>query len=119
MYRQLSGSFGGSYSLFADAPVLKSLTLAGVLDAIPDTISFARKYRDAGAINPAIFPDIRNVTILEKTPSTLPAPASCTENSIARISYQDADGHTYDFAFGMNWQGVISDERVMKYGKKP
>ena len=33
--------------------------------------------------------------------------------------YQDADGHTYDFAFGMNWQGVISDERVMKYGKKP
>ena len=94
MYRQLSGSFGGSYSLFADAPVLKSLTLAGVLDAIPDTISFARKYRDAGAINPAIFPDIRNVTILEKTPSTLPAPASCTENSIARISYQDADGHS-------------------------
>ena len=33
--------------------------------------------------------------------------------------YQDAYGHTYDFAFGMNWQGVISDERVMKYGKKP
>ena len=29
--------------------------------------------------------------------------------------YQDADGHTYDFAFGMNWSGVISDERVKKY----
>ena len=29
--------------------------------------------------------------------------------------YQDADGHTYDFAFGMNWNGVINDERVKKY----
>jgi len=29
--------------------------------------------------------------------------------------YQDADGHTYDFAFGMNWKGVINDERVKKY----
>ena len=29
--------------------------------------------------------------------------------------YRDADGHDYDFAFGMNWSGVISDERVKKY----
>ena len=29
--------------------------------------------------------------------------------------YQDADGNTYDFAFGLNWQGVINDERVKKY----
>ena len=29
--------------------------------------------------------------------------------------YQDADGHTYDFAFGLNWGGVINDERVKKY----
>lgn len=29
--------------------------------------------------------------------------------------YQDADGHVYDFAFGMNWSGVINDERVKKY----
>ena len=30
----------------------------------------------------------------------------------------DADGNTYDFAFGMNWNGVINDARVRKYGKK-
>ena len=30
--------------------------------------------------------------------------------------YQDADGHAYDFAFGMNWSGVIKDDRVKKYG---
>ena len=29
--------------------------------------------------------------------------------------YQDADGNTYDFAFGLNWQGVIKDERVKNY----
>jgi beta-glucosidase len=29
--------------------------------------------------------------------------------------YVDAEGNTYDFAFGLNWNGVISDERVEKY----
>lgn len=29
--------------------------------------------------------------------------------------YIDADGHAYDFAFGMNWSGVINDSRVQKY----
>ena len=29
--------------------------------------------------------------------------------------YQDADGNSYDFAFGLNWQGVIKDERVKNY----
>ena len=29
--------------------------------------------------------------------------------------YRDADGNTYDFAFGLNWSGVIHDDRVKKY----
>lgn len=31
--------------------------------------------------------------------------------------YVDEDGHRYDFAFGMNWSGVISDARVSRYGR--
>ncbi len=31
------------------------------------------------------------------------------------ICYRDADGHTYDFGFGMNWKGVINDARTTKY----
>ncbi len=31
------------------------------------------------------------------------------------ISYTDAEGHTYDFGFGMNWKGVIHDARTAKY----
>lgn len=29
--------------------------------------------------------------------------------------YKDADGNIYDFAFGLNWSGVIKDSRVEKY----
>ena len=29
----------------------------------------------------------------------------------------DSEGNSYDFAFGLNWKGVISDERVNKYKK--
>lgn len=29
--------------------------------------------------------------------------------------YVDSNGNTYDFAFGLNWNGVINDERVEKY----
>jgi beta-glucosidase len=31
------------------------------------------------------------------------------------LCYTDADGHTYDFGFGMNWKGVIHDARTAKY----
>lgn len=31
--------------------------------------------------------------------------------------FVDSDGNTYDFAFGMNWGGVINDARVTKYKK--
>ena len=33
--------------------------------------------------------------------------------------YVDANGNTYDFAFGMNWSGVINDERVATYTQAP
>lgn len=29
--------------------------------------------------------------------------------------YVDAAGNKYDFAFGLNWSGVINDSRVQKY----
>ncbi|MEP7111014.1 MAG: glycoside hydrolase family 3 N-terminal domain-containing protein [Ferruginibacter sp.] len=31
------------------------------------------------------------------------------------VCYTDATGNTYDFGFGMNWKGVIKDERTKKY----
>ena len=29
--------------------------------------------------------------------------------------YVDTNGSKYDFGFGLNWQGTINDERVIKY----
>jgi beta-glucosidase len=29
--------------------------------------------------------------------------------------YTDSEGNSYDFAFGLNWSGVINDDRVNKY----
>ncbi|TVZ15478.1 glycoside hydrolase family 3 protein [Maribacter sp. MAR_2009_72] len=29
--------------------------------------------------------------------------------------YTDADGNSYDFAYGLNWNGIINDARVKKY----
>ena len=30
--------------------------------------------------------------------------------------YVDSNGNVYDFAFGLNWSGKISDHRTKKYG---
>jgi beta-glucosidase len=29
--------------------------------------------------------------------------------------HQDSEGHRYDFGFGMNWKGAISDARTQQY----
>lgn len=29
--------------------------------------------------------------------------------------YRDADNNVYEFAFGLNWSGVIEDERTERY----
>ncbi|MDH8677020.1 glycoside hydrolase family 3 N-terminal domain-containing protein [Fusibacter bizertensis] len=35
------------------------------------------------------------------------------------VSYTDSEGNIYDFAFGLNWAGVIDDARTAKYGVAP
>ncbi len=32
--------------------------------------------------------------------------------------YKDSEGHVYDFGYGLNWKGVISDSRTARYKKK-
>jgi beta-glucosidase len=34
------------------------------------------------------------------------------------IPYKDANGHLYDFGYGLNWKGVIKDARTEKYKVK-
>ena len=76
------------------------------------------------------YPDVIAEIILGKTePSGLlvfqqPASMEAVEAQVDDVPrdlecYVDAAGNTYDFAFGLNWSGVIDDERVKTYSADP
>ncbi len=55
-------------------------------------------------------------------PMQLPADMKTVEEQYEDVPhdmkcYVDADAHAYDFAFGLNWSGVINDTRTTKYHK--
>ena len=54
-------------------------------------------------------------------PMQLPANMKTVELQMEDVPYDmdcyvDANGNSYDFAYGLNWSGRISDDRVAKYG---
>ncbi len=57
-----------------------------------------------------VFQQPVNMEVVEAQLSDVPRDMEC---------YVDAAGNTYDFAFGMNWAGVIDDERTQKYSAEP
>ena len=57
-------------------------------------------------------------------PIQIPASMDAVEASLEDVPrdcecHVDTAGNTYDFAFGMNWSGVIDDDRVATYKKEP
>lgn len=57
-----------------------------------------------------VFQQPKDMAAVEAQQEDVPRDLEC---------YVDANGNTYDFAFGMNWSGVIDDERVEKYSAAP
>jgi beta-glucosidase len=56
-------------------------------------------------------------------PLQMPADMNAVEKQLEDVPhdmqpYKDADGHVYDFGFGLDWKGVISDSRTLKYRKQ-
>ncbi|MFC5703944.1 glycoside hydrolase family 3 N-terminal domain-containing protein [Cohnella faecalis] len=56
-------------------------------------------------------------------PFQLPASMKTVEEQLEDVphdmeAYVDSVGHAYDFAYGLNWNGVIRDARTDKYAKK-
>jgi beta-glucosidase len=67
----------------------------------------------AGQIEPSAllpFQMPANMETVEKQYEDVPHDMEC---------HVDAEGNTYDFAYGLNWSGVIQDERVAKYKVAP
>lgn len=53
-------------------------------------------------------------------PFQMPADMKTVEEQFEDVArdmtpYTDSEGNVYDFAFGLNWSGVVSDDRVSKY----
>ena len=69
--------------------------------AIMETISGANE--PSGLLPMQLPADMRTV---EEQYEDVPRDMRC---------HKDTDGNTYDFAFGLNWSGVISDARTEKY----
>ena len=57
-----------------------------------------------------VFQQPKDMLVVEAQDSDVPRDMEC---------YVDANGNTYDFAFGLNWAGVINDERVATYSQAP
>ncbi len=57
-------------------------------------------------------------------PLQMPADMKTVENQFEDVAFDmtchtDTRGNTYDFGFGLNWSGIISDARTSKYGRRP
>jgi beta-glucosidase len=55
-----------------------------------------------------------------RLPMQMPASMSAVEKQAEDVPqdmpcHQDSEGHRYDFGFGMNWKGAISDARTQQY----
>ncbi|MBR1710233.1 MAG: hypothetical protein IJ719_15630 [Clostridia bacterium] len=83
----------GSYSFFADAPVLSPVTVPAFLHLLPEIRTFSAKYAESGmSVAPDIFPEINNVTVLDAEQSDLPAPENCADNAVAIIQFENDAG---------------------------
>lgn len=56
-------------------------------------------------------------------PMQMPAHMKTVEEQLEDVAHDmechvDSEQHMYDFAYGLNWSGVIRDERTMKYAKR-
>ena len=91
IYEQTGG--GQLYQLYADAPVMESCTLDAFLSTVHDIREYAAKYYSLGImLDPSVLPDMNQVKVVTKKPSSLLCPASCPDNSIACISYRNDSG---------------------------
>lgn len=73
---------------------------AAVLDIISGRV-------EPSGLLPAQFP--RDMATVERQYEDVPFDMEC---------HVDSEGNTYDYAFGLNWSGVIHDWRTEKYGRK-
>lgn len=106
-----------------DKPVIAVVTLKN-----PMVMAELEPYADALVVEYGVSPQaVADVLTGAFTPEgllpiQLPADMDTVERQQEDVAfdmtcYRDSEGHTYDFGFGMNFDGVIQDERTRRYCK--
>jgi beta-glucosidase len=77
-----------------------------------------------GVMDQAIMDVLSGVEPSGLLPVQMPANMQTVEKQLEDVPHDmkvhvDSEGNGYDFAFGLNWKGVIKDKRVSRYKKKP
>jgi len=98
---RLTDWFRGKYELYK-AEFARATSLAG---GSPFESFTNRSYK--GKTTVAV--NIQDMKTVEEQMEDVPRDMKC---------YTDSEGNTYDFAFGMNWSGIINDARIAKYKNK-
>lgn len=107
-----------------DKPVIVSMAVKN-----PVVFSELEPYADAILVDFGVSPDAVLDVITGRyeptglLPVQMPADMESVEAQNEDCAFDmrvftDSEGHAYDFAYGMNYSGVISDERTMKYRRK-
>lgn len=91
----------GEFEPYMDGILVR---FASSVQSVLDILS--GKYEPSGLLPVQMPADMATV---EKQREDVPHDMEC---------YRDTEGDIYDFAFGLNWKGVIKDARTDKYGKK-
>ena len=91
----------------------------------PDMYGESALYRKLGYMPAKTSKELNNSMSGRYEPSALlpcqlPADMKTVEEQCEDLPfdiecYVDSEGNTYDFAFGMNWSGVIKDKRVKRW----
>ena len=106
-----------------DKPVVTVVTLKN-----PMVMAELEPYTDALLVEYGVAPqavvDVLTGTFTPEglLPVQIPADMDTVERQCEDVAfdmtcYRDSEGHTYDFGFGMNFDGVIRDERTRRYCK--
>ncbi|MBS6561103.1 MAG: glycoside hydrolase family 3 C-terminal domain-containing protein, partial [Clostridiales bacterium] len=104
-----------------EKPVVVSISLKN-----PMVMAEVEPYADALLVDYGVQPEAVLDVVTGKfnpiglLPIQLPMDMETVENQDEDVAfdmecYEDSEGHCYDFGYGMNFEGVISDERTRRY----
>ena len=94
--------------IFSEVEPLADAILVGFSAGGDDFLHLLAGTAEPSALLPLQMP--ANMDTVEANQEDVPRDLEC---------YVDSEGNEYDFAFGLNWSGVIDDERVATYKVDP